>query len=190
MGFRSHRGAALAVVVSLLLAGCSDEDPRRARVDEVFVATGLGDLARNSDLIIARTAVAVEPGRVVGSEDVQRQFTQVTIRVDEVFFGTPPGDKVLLEEWWATPEEGSAKDDTGIYFLHLKREATDVPYYRLVSSQGRFLATGDDIVASNDEMTWVQELEGALTPEELEAKVKEVVAEATESPSPSASPSS
>lgn len=169
---RVPTGMLLAALALVLLTACG-RDTRSVQASEVFTADSLADLAMNSDAVIKGTVVKVEPGRLVGDEEPV-QLTQVSVSVERVLLGAVSGDVILLEEGFGIPRESSSVGDSGIFFVHLKDEKTDQPYYRLVSSQGRFVEADGKVTASNDDLDWVKELE-SLTPTAFEAEVAEAV---------------
>lgn len=173
---RTGVGMAAVMVGVLGLVGCASKAPP-IQVSEVFTARSLQELVANSDAVVSGAVIKVQDGRIVG-ENAPEQLTQVSLQVDRVLFGTTVSDLVLVEEGSGIPPEISQVGDSGIFFLHLKDDNKDVPYYRLVSSQGRFIENAEGVVASNDEAAWVRELE-ALSPSEFEKAVADAIGAAS-----------
>lgn len=128
---------------------------------EVNYFNGLDQMAASSDYVVVGTVTSVEPGRILkgdpkgeyepveGETELEAsgglQFNQATLSVDTPLIGTglEPGDEIPTEE---DPRgglaSGSLPGDHGIYFL--QRKIGDAPkYFRLASSQGRFLETSE-----------------------------------------------
>lgn len=170
---RGPAAVAAMLVVLLGLVGCAKKAPL-TRSSEVLTANSLEELVSNSDAVISGAVINVEPGRVVG-EAAPEQLTQLSVRVDRVMFGSLTTDVVLVEESSGIPTETSQVGQSGIFFLHLKDDNQDVPYYRLVSSQGRFIERSETVVPSNNQAPWVKELE-RMTPPEFEKAVADAIA--------------
>jgi hypothetical protein len=126
---------------------------------EVFSSDGLPQMIATSDVVIEGTVQKVEPGRVVGRGDGAIQFGQVTMPVDRVLFGELEPSSVVLEEYGLEYGHLSRVGDHGVYFLTQKDDGPR--FFRIVSSQGRFLDDGSGgLVAPNDEADWVKAIEG------------------------------
>lgn len=143
--------------------------------DDRLDARSLKDLVVASDAVIEATVTKVGPGRVVGGGDSGAlQLTLIVVNVDSVLSGKMQSDTVFVEDDF-TPANQVAPGDTTYMFLHLKDDNTSVQYYRLVSSQGRFIVRDGSVLASNEEDSWIQDLE-RLSPEEFVDQVNQAIA--------------
>jgi hypothetical protein len=128
---------------------------------EVFSFDSLPQMIATSDLVIEGTVQNVEPGRVVGRGDSAIQFGQVTMSVDRLLFGELEPSGVVLEEYGLEYGHLSRVGDHGVYFLTQKDDGIGPRFFRIVSSQRRFLDDGSGgLVAPNDEADWVKAIEG------------------------------
>lgn len=181
----SWRRLTASVAVGVLVLGAcgrgSQVTSNAAQVDEVYIFSSLAEMPAASDAIVEGNVISVEPGRTIGGapgEEPAGQFTLVTLKIDRVLYGSVLGDTIQLEEGFGIPPENSNEGDSGIYFVHLKQEKTDQPYYRFINSQGGFVESDDGkVIASNDEMSWVKDLE-SLTFVEFEQEVEAAIDEA------------
>jgi hypothetical protein len=115
------------------------------------------------------TCDAVVHGSIVdvrGEEDIGGlAFSLYSLEIDEVLKGTLASSSVLLEEDASQPV---SVGQTGFFFLHRKLDRP--AYFRLINSQGALLTEGSKVVASNNERTWLQDIE-LLSPEQLRVRV-------------------
>ncbi|MGH2683386.1 MAG: hypothetical protein ACRDIX_09165 [Actinomycetota bacterium] len=182
-------------MISLAATACeggSSKSLPPISVKEVHYFSDLAQMVATSDAVVQGTVIETEPGRVVGGQDPRPegdgaiQFLQVTISIDKVLYGSLPEGSFLVEEDGYNGVPPSEVGDRGFYFVHLKQDETDKPYYRLINSQGRFLVQGERLVGSNDSDSWVQAIE-AVSPLELEALVaqaKEAIERGVVTPQP------
>ena len=128
---------------------------------QLFYFSSLPEMVATSDLVIEGTVKSVEPGRVVGEGDAAIQFGQVTLSVNRVLFGKIEFSSVVLEEFGLESGHPSQVGDHGVYFLTQKNDGHGPQFFRIVSSQGRFLDDGrGGLVAPSDEADWVKAVEG------------------------------
>lgn len=173
---------AAGIAVAVVVRPQADESPRTYSAgSEEFVARSLLELLAASDAVIEGTVLEAGPGRTVdltGDGQNVVQMEQATVRVDRILAGSVASDVVLVEEYYGTLQHEWQEGVPGYFFLHEKDES-DVgqTYYRLTSSQGRFDVSSDVIVASNDTMSWVTDLE-RLQPDEFAALIGAVASEA------------
>lgn len=166
--------AALALFVTVFPAcGGNQISPAVDNAIDQYSFKSLDEMVATSDAVVEGTVVKVETGRTVGPTEAPLTFSQVTLQVDAVLYGNLKTDPVLLEE----DGTGYSYSETGshsVYFITYKG-APEEPFYRLVSSAGRFIVSpSGTLEASNDEPPWVVEIETLDL-----AALKERVAEAT-----------
>lgn len=131
------------------------------------------------DMVVGAVAVvdgevqAVEFGerRTLGPDDPGISYTFATLKITDVLAGSLDAPEIVLIEDGVLNAR-SEVGDNGVYFLW---ERLDRPgFYRLVSSQGRFLIDGSgNLEGSNPDDPLVRELE-SLGPDELRAQVRAV----------------
>jgi hypothetical protein len=169
---------AAAIVVSV----SREERQRIVAGSEEFVASSLEELATASDAVIEATVVEVGPGRTVDfGEGNVLEFERATLRVDRIIRGSVVSDPILVEEYYDVLQWPWKEGGSGIFFLHLKDQPLKEPIYRLTSSQGRFDVDGSRVVASNDALEWVKDLED-LTPAQFETAVEDAIGAPTATP--------
>jgi len=159
--------SAAAVLLGGTILLTRESELPRVEGDEVFLADNLEELSAASDVIIHGTVTSVVPGRELEAYQVY----EVDVQVAEVVAGSFKGDTIVFEEVPGFPDVTTKEGDNGYFFLHFKNDGSDT--YRLVSSQGRILTDSGKVVASNDEMSWMRDLEG-LSTQELAQRVASV----------------
>jgi hypothetical protein len=167
------------LVLGLASCGGSNEDFISANASEVYRFDDLDVMVATSDAVVRGTVLSVRPGRTAGGKDAGHamSFREVVLRVDAVFHGPDLTDTIVLEEagaWGGKPVvmnnvRPSKVGDSGVYFLTLRKDS-DLPRYILVSSQGRYLLSKDQLEGSNPEDPLVQELQSLSVPD-LEERV-------------------
>lgn len=151
-----------------------EPDRRGSLLSEIFHFESLAQLAATSDLVAEGTVVDVREGRVVGPVDAPLQLMEVTLRVDRIWRGSYSSDEIILEDDGVSAGL-SQVGDHGTYFLHLKTDSPKgQPYYRLLNSQARFLEVDGRITASNDDSSWVRDLE-QLSAQEFKDRLNEAL---------------
>jgi hypothetical protein len=177
---------AIAVAAAVALSRPSNVAPPAAEPEPVEVTSdaprvsSLEDLAAAADLVVRAEVIGTQPGRVFGEPGgAAVESRMVTLRVDRVIAGAPPGGDTLVveEEGWL--EDGtplivdgaapSAVGDDGIWFLS-EVSAGDAPVYVVVSAQGRYLVDGERLRGASGDDALVAEL-SALAPDELATEV-------------------
>ncbi len=168
------------VVLTLLLAACTGEAPTAATRQgssseeavggvQIYWFESLEEMVETSQLIVAGKVVEVKAGRTVGPADDPEgaiQFQEGTLQVDEVLKGSLPSNSLILEEEpdGIEGEGGSKAGDMGVYFLVAKQDRPSV--FVPINSQGKLLIRDGQIVASDPDASWVEEVNN-WTPEEL-----------------------
>lgn len=167
-GHRRRFGLGLAVVVSIVMGGCSaaqpsakiqpaGEDaagaaapvPPAPQIREVYRFDSLPVMVATSDGVVLATVTDVQNGRTVGEVGDTLTFAEVTMRVDETLFGSVTGSIVLELDTRAAWAEVGAQS---IVFLHRKTDSPQREVFRPVNSQSVFvLAQSGDLVPSGDD---------------------------------------
>ena len=192
-----RRVCVIGMGLSILVGACGTEAGleeggdtiRDAPPDQIYSFTTLAEMVATSDAVILGQVTSVEPGRTVA--DGQLQFRSVYVKVEETLYGSVPNEVVLEEEGWVLePGEGmvptepalrdgeSAPGDYGFFVVSLKKDSpADQAFYRLINSQGLFLARGTDT-------TWADVLDtenrptNSLTFEELREELEKAAEQA------------
>lgn len=201
--------AAAAISALLLLASCSKQADERPSAPPGavngggggggYAFSGLAEMAAASDLVVKGTITDLGPGRVIApgyDGEAPLRFAQLTLAVERVFTGSPPGDVVMIEDLGYADELalGYAEPppplhlkvgDIVVAFVAVDTSAESQVLYYFVSSQSQFVVSGASVIASDSQMPWVKALE-ALSPAAFEQAVEQAVEQPT--PTPSADP--
>ncbi len=155
---RRRIAGGLITVVLLGVACAPRRDAATIGSKDQYTFDSLPQMIATSTVVVEANVASVELGRVVGTGDGALQFTQVSLKVDGVLFGTLQTSSVTIEEGGLEGNHPSKVGDHGIYFLHLKDDGSG--YFRLVNPQGRFLqTTSGTLSAIDNEAQWVKNIE-------------------------------
>lgn len=134
--------------------------------------SSLSVMAGTADLIIVGEVTSVAPGRTVGLVPEEIQFTDVSIKVAELWKGQLGGDSTTIEslELQSFDPEWRVVGASVLLFLSDGNEEA-MGRYHLTNDQAGYLVKGNDVVAvSKDPLARLIE---AVTLDDLRSQVKD-----------------
>lgn len=148
----------------------------RATSREFFNFEDLDTMVATSSLVVEGTVIALEPGRQVGEGHDQEGYTNAILRIEEVLAGSTSEKTLAIEELTSAAGspivldgvEWSRVGDQGIYFL--RRKPGDL--YTLISSQGRYLESGDGRLKGANEQDALVKALSQLDRDTVKAEVR------------------
>lgn len=143
---------------------------RSSSAKEIFSFDSLPQLLATSDLVVLATVDSIGVGRVEGDGHLEGpppegeseveasgglQLYDVDLNVERTLYGRDVPSTISIEEDGVLVSPWHV-GDRGVYFIE-RDPISD--HWRVLSSQGRYLVTDGQVVASNDHLAWAREVE-------------------------------